>query len=54
MNGKGDRPRPLSVSKEEFAANWDRIFKRKKKGRTKPASQDYVKINEGDSASPRR
>ena len=26
MNGKGDSPRPLSVKKQEFDNNWDRIF----------------------------
>lgn len=26
MNGKGDSPRPLSVKKQQFDDNWDRIF----------------------------
>ena len=26
QNGKGDSPRPLSVDKETFYDNWDRIF----------------------------
>ena len=26
MNGKGDKPRPLGVSQEQFDQNWDRIF----------------------------
>ena len=26
MNGKGDAPRPLSISKEEFNKRWDEIF----------------------------
>jgi hypothetical protein len=25
-NGKGSKPRPLSVSQETFANNWDAIF----------------------------
>lgn len=25
-NGKGDTPRPLSVSQETFANNWDKVF----------------------------
>jgi hypothetical protein len=29
--GKGSRPRPLSVSKETFENNWDRIFNNAKK-----------------------
>lgn len=27
MSGKGSKPRPLSVSSEEFAKNFDRIFR---------------------------
>ena len=27
--GKGDSPRPYSVTQEEFASNWDRIFGKK-------------------------
>ena len=27
MNGKGDKRRPSSVSKEQFEDNWDRIFR---------------------------
>ena len=26
MNGKGSKPRPLSVSKDDFQNNWNRIF----------------------------
>lgn len=29
MNGKGDTPRPLSVDRETFEGNWERIFKTK-------------------------
>ena len=28
--GKGDTPRPFSVSQETFASNWDAIFGKKK------------------------
>ena len=31
MAGKGSRPRPYSVSQEQFAANYDAIFGKKKK-----------------------
>ena len=31
MNGKGDTPRPLSVSSEEYGKNWERIFKSREK-----------------------
>lgn len=27
MNGKGDKPRPFTVSRDKFEDNWDRIFK---------------------------
>lgn len=29
MNGKGDTPRPMSVKKQQFDDNWDRIFNKK-------------------------
>jgi hypothetical protein len=28
QNGKGSRPRPLSVSNEEYSKRWDAIFAR--------------------------
>lgn len=28
QNGKGSKPRPLSVSNEEYAKRWDAIFAR--------------------------
>ena len=31
MNGKGDTPRPLSVSQKQFEDNWERIFHSKEK-----------------------
>jgi Zn finger protein HypA/HybF involved in hydrogenase expression len=31
MSGKGDTPRPLSVSQEQFASNWEMIFGKKLK-----------------------
>lgn len=33
---KGSKQRPLSVSKEQFDENWDRIFGSKKKDETSP------------------
>ncbi len=30
MSGKGSRPRPYSISQEEFSNNFDRIFRNKK------------------------
>jgi ribosomal protein S27E len=28
VSGKGDKRRPLKVSREQLASNWDRIFSR--------------------------
>lgn len=30
QNGKGDKPRPKTVSGDAWARNWDRIFGKKK------------------------
>ena len=27
MNGKGDTPRPMNISQQEYDMNWERIFK---------------------------
>lgn len=27
MSGKGSKPRPFTITREDFASNWDRIFK---------------------------
>ena len=27
MSGKGSKPRPFNITKEDFSSNWDRIFK---------------------------
>ena len=29
--GKGSKPRPIVVSKEQYQKNWDKIFKKKGK-----------------------
>lgn len=34
MNGKGSKPRPLSIPKEVYDTNWDKIFKKPKKKKT--------------------
>ena len=33
--GKGSKPRPLSVPRKKFDENWDRIFGKKPKQKTK-------------------
>lgn len=35
MSGKGSKPRPLSVKKDQFDKNWDKIFKKPKKTQKK-------------------
>lgn len=38
--GKGSKPRPLSVSNEEYASRWDAIFGRdKRKDDPQPSSE---------------
>ena len=29
--GKGSKPRPITISKEQYQKNWDRIFKKEKR-----------------------
>lgn len=36
MNGKGDAPRPLSVSRKTFEDNWDLAFGKKDKNAPSP------------------
>jgi hypothetical protein len=43
MSGKGSSPRPFSVSQEEFANNFDRIFSKKKQD-----SVESVVTEDGD------
>lgn len=31
--GKGSKPRPLSVSREEYNKRWDKIFKKSKENK---------------------
>lgn len=46
MNGKGDQPRPLSITKQEFDNNWDRIFKKKKQDPQLDALDDFKRVRE--------
>lgn len=34
--GKGDAPRPMFISQEEYAANWERAFGKKKPEKEQP------------------
>jgi len=40
--GKGDKPRPTSISRKEYEERWDKIFKNKKEshGKTKKDKTD--------------
>ena len=38
--GKGSKPRPLSVSEEEYAARWDMIFCRDQKEKVQESSDE--------------
>lgn len=42
MSGKGDNPRPRSISGEQYLQNWNNIFKPKKKA-TKKAPKKKTK-----------
>ena len=44
MSGKGSAPRPFSVSQEEFANNFDRIFSNKEDTGTVIAEYDDIDI----------
>ena len=39
-NGKGDKPRPLSIPIEKFDNNWDAIFKKKVKDESSTGHRD--------------
>lgn len=39
-NGKGDKPRPLSIPLEKFDNNWDAIFKKKVKDESSTGHRD--------------
>ena len=45
MSGKGSRPRPYSVDRKTFEANWDKIFGKKKiKSKNKKLAKHPDKI----------
>lgn len=43
QNGKGDKPRPLTVPRKEFDKNWDLAFKAQK---GKSESEDKLDLNQ--------
>lgn len=50
MSGKGDKPRPFSVSQEKFSSNWETIFGKNKKGNYRcwcyKCNENYVPLGE--------
>lgn len=47
MSGKGSVARPFSVSSDEFADSWDRIFNKKEgQAETQPDSVDNERADE--------
>lgn len=42
MNGKGDSPRPKSVSDKTFSENWNKIFSSKKTKKTKKTKKNQT------------
>lgn len=40
QNGKGSKPRPLSVSYKTYTENYDNIFRKKKPEETKPKKNE--------------
>lgn len=52
--GKGDKPRPFSVSQQEFDNRWDNIFGKKKKTEVEKFDEkvvmkdEYFEFDEGE------
>ena len=49
MNGKGSKSRPLSISYEKYADNWDNIFKKKKyivPVQETPDGEQYIELSD--------
>jgi hypothetical protein len=48
MSGKGSKPRPYSVSQEQFASCWDAIFRRGVGEQSKPADSKPARGESSD------
>ena len=49
MNGEGSKSRSLSISYEEYADNWDNIFKKKKyivPVQETPDGEQYIELSD--------
>lgn len=49
MSGKGDKPRPMSVNRETFESNFDRIF-----GKPKEVKHDTSGNNRANTTDIRK
>jgi hypothetical protein len=45
MSGKGSKPRPFSVSQEEFSNNFDKIFGKKSKPENSDVQYEKGRLN---------
>lgn len=53
MNGKGSKPRPLSVPRSQFNDNWDRIFgKKKQETKRSPKKAEREPLSGASRTSP--
>ena len=48
MAGKGSKPRPISVNRDTFDSNWDRIFNNKNKKEDKKDVRVQVQDNKNN------
>jgi hypothetical protein len=46
QGGKGDKPRPFSVTQEEYDNRWDMIFNRDKKSEAEKFDEKVIMNNE--------
>jgi hypothetical protein len=52
MSGKGSKPRPYSITQEEYSNNWDLIFKKDKPTEKKPVVAQKPVNNQPGSMKP--
>ena len=50
--GKGSKPRPYSITQNEFADNWDRIFSKKNEKASSEADQVDQSSKPGELVVP--
>lgn len=52
MSGKGSKPRPFSVSNEEYANRWDAIFGRDVPKEPEPTEEELLEAEDADKVCP--